>query len=550
MKVKVALLADSAIQFLSREIKKTAAAAGLELDLYEGPFGQIQPELLDPTSRASDADFVLILQSSEGLFRRYCSCPPAQRAGFAAEVADGLIKGASALLERKADARVIVSNFPELPDGIFGHYANKTEESFLYQVRQLNLNLTHWSRGESNGFILDFAALHTCYGSSYMTRPALWISSGIVISPDATPLVAGEVVKIISGQLGRANKCLICDLDNTLWGGVIGDDGLENIKIGNLGIGRAFSELQLWVRELGRRGILLVVCSKNEEALAKEPFDRHPDMILRLSDFAAFVANWHPKPENIRRIQPLLDIGYDSMVFLDDEPAERLAVKMEFPMIQVPDLPKDPADRLSFLRAVNLFEASSFTPGDRERHRHYQAESQRESVRTSAASYAEYLEKLNLRIEVGPLDALMVPRVFQLSQRSNQFNLRTVRYSEAAVRAMLDDASRSVLVARMQDRFEDYGIISVAFLARQSEALFVENWITSCRAFGRGLEKVMFEAMIAAANRDQAKRIVGEYIPTAKNLVGKDVFSKLGFQHADNLWIYELHSVPNEYRAA
>ena len=226
-------------------------------------------------------------------------------------------------------------------------------------------------------------------------------------------------------------------MDNTTWGGIIGDDGIEKIQIGTLGLGKAFTELQLWAKNLKERGIILAVCSKNTDHIAKEPFEKHPDMILRLEDIAVFVANWENKADNIRYIQSVLNIGFDSMVFLDDNPFERNLVRQELPEVTVPELPKDPAEYITYLQQFNLFETVSYSKLDSDRTSKYQEEAKRVGMKKSFASVDDYLGNLNMLAIAASFDDFNVPRIAQLTQRSNQFNLRTIRYTEKDVRDIM-----------------------------------------------------------------------------------------------------------------
>ena len=226
---------------------------------------------------------------------------------------------------------------------------------------------------------------------------------------------------------------MILDLDNTTWGGIIGDDGMENIQIGSLGIGKAFSEFQYWIKKLKNRGIIVAVCSKNTESVAKEPFEKHPDMVLRLSDISVFIANWDNKVDNIRQIQSILNIGFDSMVFLDDNPFERNIVRENIPEICVPELPEDPANYLEYLYGLNLFETVSFSNEDSARTKLYQIEAERAKVQKKFTNEDDFLKNLEMVSVIEPFNKFNTPRMAQLSQRTNQFNLRTIRYSEADI---------------------------------------------------------------------------------------------------------------------
>jgi FkbH-like protein len=356
------------------------------------------------------------------------------------------------------------------------------------------------------------------------------------------PLIAAKTVDVIAAMYGKFKKCLILDLDNTLWGGIIGDDGLENIQIGGLGIGKAFSEFQYWIKKLKNRGIILAVCSKNTEGVAKEPFEKHPDMVLRLDDIAVFVANWENKADNIRTIQSILNIGFDSIVFLDDNPFERNMVRENVPQITVPELPEDPADYLEYLYPLNLFETVSFSDEDATRTTQYQVEAQRAVLQKSFANEDEFLQSLDMLSLVQPFNKFNTPRVAQLSQRSNQFNLRTIRYTEADIEQISSAAGFFTFTFNLVDKFGDNGLIGVIILQKEDDStLFIDTWFMSCRVLKRGMENFTLNTIANFAKEKGFTNLKGEYIATAKNEITKDHYQKLGFVKKNNHWQLSLN---------
>jgi FkbH-like protein len=284
---------------------------------------------------------------------------------------------------------------------------------------------------------------------------------------------------------------------------VIGDDGLEGIQLGHgLGIGKAFTEFQMWVKKLKQRGIILCVASKNNEDTAKEPFLHHPDMILRLDDIAVFQANWETKVDNIRTIQRILNIGFDSMVFLDDNPFERSMVRDNIPGITVPELPEDPGLYLEYLYSLNLFETASYSQADKDRTKQYQVEAQRVSLAKTFHNEADFLKSLAMVSTVEGFTRFNTPRVAQLSQRSNQFNLRTVRYTEEDIARLAADPTVIDLSFTLEDKFGDNGLIAVIIMRPQdADTLFVDTWFMSCRVLKRGMENFTLNTMVRVAGR-------------------------------------------------
>jgi FkbH-like protein len=306
---------------------------------------------------------------------------------------------------------------------------------------------------------------------------------------------------------------------------------MAGIQLGHgLGIGKAFTEFQMWVKKLKQRGIIICVASKNNEETAKEPFEKHPDMVLKLDDIAVFQANWETKVDNIRTIQSILNIGFDSMVFLDDNPFERNMVRENIAGITVPELPEDPAEYLEYLYALNLFETASYSDLDKDRTKQYQVEAKRVSLSKTFANEADFLKSLHMVSTVGGFTKFNTPRVAQLSQRSNQFNLRTVRYTEADVSAMAANPDVIDLSFTLEDKFGDNGLIAVVVMKPQDkEALFVDTWLMSCRVLKRGMENFTLNTMVEQAKAKGYKWIIGEYLPTPKNKMVEQHYPNLGF---------------------
>lgn len=528
---RVALVGDTATQFLSEALRGEAIRRGYDINLFEAEYNQVERQFLDPSSElyTFNADYIVLFQSTHKWGELHSSldedgqCRMAdQRLDFIASICHN---------PQFVGKKLICMNYPEIEDTVFGSYANQVESSFTWQVRKLNYGLMQLARDEAGLFVCDIAGLQNKLGRDKMFASNVYVSTEMVLSVDALPYVASRVIDIISALRGQFKKCLILDLDNTLWGGVIGDDGLEGIQLGHgLGIGKAFTEFQMWVKKLKSRGIIVCVASKNNEDTAKEPFLKHPDMVLKLDDIAVFMANWETKVDNIRAIQQILNIGFDSMVFLDDNPFERNMVREHIPGITVPELPEDPGEYLEFLYGENLFETASYSGLDKDRTKQYQVEAQRVSLQKTFANEADFLKSLHMVSVVSGFTKFNIPRVAQLSQRSNQFNLRTVRYTEADVEAMAADKDVIGLSFTLEDKFGDNGLIAVVILKRQdAETLFVDTWLMSCRVLKRGMENFTLNTMVASARAAGYKYMVGEYLPTAKNKMVEQHYPGLGF---------------------
>ena len=547
--VRVALVGDTATQLLATALRGTAVERGFALDLYEADYNQVERQLLDPGSElyAHRPEYVVLFQSTHRLASLHASMAPSARTSLA----DERLAFVDAQAQNLANSgcHLLVLNYPELDDTVYGSYANSVEESLTWQVRKLNYGLMRLAREHHNLFVCDLCALQAKLGRDAMFAPNVYTSTEMILSVDCLPHVAARIADIIGAARGQVlHKCLILDLDNTLWGGVIGDDGLEGIQLGHsLGIGKAYTEFQQWVKKLRQRGVIICICSKNDDAKAREPFERHPDMVLRLDDVAVFCANWKSKPHNIRAIKEVLGIGYDSMVFIDDNPFERAMVREQIDGITVPDMPPDPAEWLEFLYGLNLFETASASQADADRTRQYQAEAERVRLSHTFADEDSFLASLAMESTVEGLTPFNIPRVAQLSQRSNQFNLRTVRYTEADLATIAADPDAIALCLGLADRLGDNGLVAVAIMRRAAErdTLMVENWFMSCRVLKRGMEAFTLNVIARTAIEAGYHRMVAEYRPTAKNGMVATLCPSLGMQavaESQNRWQLDLDS--------
>lgn len=527
---KIALLGDSATQNLSAAIKGYALEAGYNFDIYEADYNQIDLQLMDQSSEtySFNPQSILIYMCSEKLHETFCSTTFEDRESFA-EVMYAKISNYWSLINQHTATNILQFNFVNNHDGIFGNYALKTVSSFDYQLQKLNYLLSEESQKFKNIYLIDLNALQSKVGRSSFYDDKLYYIAKMAMTTDVLPMIAKSVVDVVKVLDGKIKKCVVLDLDNTLWGGVIGDDGLEGIQIGELGIGYAYTEFQMWLKELKNRGIILTICSKNNEDTAKDPFLKHPEMVLKLEDISMFVANWEDKATNIKHIQQTLNIGMDSIVFLDDNPFERNLVKSMIPEITVPELPEDPAYYLNYIKSLNLFETVSFSQEDQDRTRQYQAEASRTVLKQRFTSIDNYFENLKMKATVLPFDKFHYPRIAQLTQRSNQFNLRTIRYSEAEIEKIAENDCYVTLSFCLKDKFGDHGLISVVILEKQEETLFVNEWIMSCRVLKRSMEEFIINKVIGIARANGFKKVIGEYIKTSKNAMVERIYEKMGF---------------------
>jgi len=537
-KIKVALLGDSATQFLAKAIRGFGYEYQLDINVFDADFNQIDRQIFDAGSElySFNPEATIVFESGHKLLQKFNKTGEVGRKCFADKQLER-IRLLTETLQHKITTKIIFLNYAEEDDRVFGNFANKVESSFIFQVRKLNYLLSEFALGNSGFYICDISSIQNKAGRDFLFSPSIYINNEMVLSIDALPVVAASITQMISAFNGKFKKCIVLDLDNTLWGGIIGDDGLNTIQIGNLGIGKAFTEFQYWLKKLQQRGIITCICSKNTEAIAIEPFEKHPDMILRLKDISVFVANWETKVDNIKHIQRILNIGFDAMVFLDDNPFERDMVRQNIPDIAVPELPKDPAEYLEYLYSLNLFETVSYSGEDSKRTEQYKIESERVKVQASFANEDDFLKSLEMFSDVQPFNSFSIPRIAQLSQRSNQFNVRTIRYAEDELIQISMKEGYFTFSFTLVDKYGDNGLICAVILKeRQPNELFIDTWFMSCRVLKRGMENFVLNHIAAIALANNYQLIIGEYIATEKNQIVKDHYEKLGFDWNGSFW--------------
>jgi FkbH-like protein len=530
-RIRVAVLGDCATQHLTAILPVLFSRASIDARLFEAEYDSIELQVFDPSSDlyAFAPDAIVLLNSSGKLRKQYYSFGE-DKSGFAADVVRKITAVWDAI-GAQTRTTVIQSTFVVPTERLYGNFDNRVESSLYVCAQRINAALTREAQDRPALLINDLDYLASYVGKRSWLDETLWTVGKGLCALDHLPRVAQNVVDIVAATRGVGIKCVVLDLDNTLWGGTVGDDGVEGIRIGRLGDGEAFESFQCYLRELRRRGLLLAVCSKNDRAKALRPFQEHPDMVLREEDIAMFVANWDNKVDNIRHIHAALNIGFDSMVFVDDNPFERNLVRQFLPDVIVPEMPEDPAAYVACLSELNLFETASASSLDRDRTIAYRDQARRASSRLEFSSLEAYLVSLEMKARLARFDAFHLPRIAQLIQRSNQFNLTTRRYSEADCdRFMRDMNGCYPFWISLADRFGDNGLVLAAICRLGAGTFEIDSFLMSCRVLQRGVEQLAMNTIIDAARRHGVRRVVGRYLPTAKNAMVRDFYEQFGFE--------------------
>jgi FkbH-like protein len=543
--LRLTVLSSTTFDFIADALPAACARHGVAVELYVAPLDTIEAEAINPTSAAyqhhADATLVLVDHRWLGL-----ASPALERDPAAAiEAAMKRLGGVARALKANGAQTLILPTIAVPPQGLFGSLDRMVAGSVRAQVTAFNARLPELVR-EVGALLLDVAALAEEVGTARWFHAPAYNLYKLPFHSAAAPLFVDWLGRLLGSLRGKARKCLVLDLDNTCWGGVIGDDGLEGICIGpGSPEGESFHAVQQSALELKARGVILAISSKNDDANARAPFREHPDMALREKDIAVFQANWNDKATNLEAIAKTLSIGLDALVLLDDNPIERAQVRAALPMVAVPELPSDAAHYPSLLRAAGYFEAISFTDEDRTRAASYIANAQRVAVEAGAHNYGDYLAALEMNIHHAPFDAIGRARIAQLINKSNQFNLTTRRYSESEVSAMASDPSVFTLQTRLQDRFSSFGMIGVVIARPQDTGAWgIDTWLMSCRVLGRRVEEAMLDRLVKSARTAGIAMVHAEYVPTEKNGMVSEHFDKLGFtrlsEGADGVRRYEL----------
>ena len=550
--IRLAILTSATAGHLLPGLRVAALRRGMRLTTYLAEYGQYRQEVLDPGSGLAQFEPTAILFALDA--RHACAgFTPTDPAGRVAAMAEawvddlaGLWRHASATWGCTILQQALLPVFPAL----FGGNEHRLPGSGAAVVPRLNSLLR--DRADTAGadiVALDRQAAQD--GVSQWHDPVLWHRAKQEVHPACAPLYGDLVVRLLSAQQGRSFKCLVLDLDNTLWGGVIGDDGMAGIALGQgSALGESFIAFQAYAKDLSRRGIILAVCSKNDEANAMEVFDNHPDMVLRRADIGCFAVNWTDKAANLRDIASRLNIGLDALVFADDNLFERTIVRRELPMVAVPELPDDPAFYATTIAGAGYFESIRLTEDDVKRTGQYQANGRREILRESATDLDGYLRSLDMRLHWRRFDAVGQPRIVQLINKTNQFNLTTRRTTDEAVATLIADGATLTLQLRLLDSLGDNGVIGIVIGHPDGAAIVIDTWLMSCRVLGRGVERATLHLVAGEARRLGAAALTGVYVPTAKNGMVRDHYKNLGFTLAgespdlETRWTLDLATVP------
>ncbi len=533
--MRVSIFSDFSTQFIKKELDNKLSGLTNFLEISEYNYNPIESYFYgDDIENLKENDYFIILESTFYIYDKYLLS--IDKDVFSDKEFQRITSYLGQILNQ-SNSKIILSNYFEFNDKIYGNQSGKYSDSFVYQLRKLNFLISEFIQGYNNIQLLDINSIHGVYGLKFMVNQSLYTNYGVLFSMDGTKVISKNLTDIIKSSLSKIVKCIVVDLDNTIWGGIIGDDGIEKIQIGNVGIGKSFTLIQNWLKLIKNQGIVLCVCSKNDEEIAKSPFLNHPDMVLTLEDITIFIANWDNKDENIRVIKETLNIGYDSIVFLDDNKFERNLVKQSLPEVIVPNLPEDPVNYLDYLINENFMETDTLSKkGKLDRTNLYKTEFERVKLKKAFNNNNDYLKSLKMISSIEEINKFNIPRISELSKRTNQFNLTGIRFNESDLNEIMNSPKMFGFSFNLIDSFGSYGIVSYIILKyRPNSSIEIVNWGMSCRVFKRTLEQFIINQLVLKLK--DFNRIEGELIPTNKNKVLKSFLMELGILNKNRIVI-------------
>jgi FkbH-like protein len=533
MSRRLAILRSFTVEPVIPLLRAGAFLRGIDLSVYMGDFNAYAQEILDASSALYrfEPDTVLLAAQTRDvapdLWSEFADLNPEQVQAAVTRVADSFRSQLTAFRSHsRADLIVHSLELPQTPAR--GILDTQSEPNQLDAIRRINHELSRVVRGQTGVYILDYDSLVARHGRLEWHDERKWLSVRMPIEANHLVYLADEWLRFVVPLAGRKCKVLVTDLDNTLWGGVIGEDGMAGIKLGIEYPGAAYRNVQRAMLDLYARGILLAVASKNNPTDAMQVLEQHPAMLLRPSHFAALRVNWNDKVQSLREIAAELNIGIDAVAFIDDNPAERQWVQGQLPEVTVIDLPDDPASFAAALRDCPVFERTSVSSEDRERGRYYAEQRLRTELEQTATTREDFLRSLQMEVRIELVKPETVGRVAQLTQKTNQFNLTTRRYSEQQVSEMASQDDWHVYTAQVLDRFGDNGLVGVAITHRQGDVCEVDTFLLSCRVIGRTVETSLLVTVAEQASSEGAAKLVGQFLPTKKNAPAKDFYPSHG----------------------
>ena len=548
-KINVGILASFSLNGIEETLRVKCAQKGIDCRTYVGDYNQYNQEIFKSDSKLFQFNpqlTFLILDIRHILGELYFlpySISASERKEFVETKVDEIKKLVETFLYN-SNSKLVITSF-QIP--VYSPYGiNEQKEDFGMKqlVYEINNKIRHELKDQPLVFIYDFNEFVMKFGEYNVFNYQDYFFGDIKISIDYIPKFTDELLGYVNAVMGITKKCIVLDLDNTLWGGIIGEDGFDNIKLGDDAVGRSFVEFQKRLLALNQRGIILAINSKNNFEDAMEVIKKHPSMILREDNFACMKINWDDKVTNLQEISKELNIGLDSMVFFDDDLINQEFVKTSLPEVLVVELPNDSSQFAQIITKMKEFDVLKITEEDVKRNEMYSVQKKRTELKNKIVDFDEFLKQMNIEVNVKKADSFTIPRISQLTLKTNQFNLTTKRYQQEEISSFSSDKDRIVECVQVSDKFGDNGITGVYIIEKKdSKEWIIDTFLLSCRIMGRKVEEAMLYQIIEKAKNLGIKRIKGKFIPTKKNKPAENFYSDCGFKKEGDYWVFNTDQV-------
>jgi len=543
-KVKIAILSSFTVTGLAETIKVKCNKINVNCSTYVSGYNQYNQEILNSKSDLYKfkPEIVFLIIDSKNIFKDeydfFYEKNLDQRKEIVEEKLDEIINLAKTFV-KKTNNKIVISNLPIPSYSHLGIFETK-DYGISQMILEFNEKLNTRLKNEDSIYVYDLLQFFYRFGEQNIAEPRKIAIGDIKITFDYLPYLAEEFISYIKPYLGLNKKCIVLDLDGTLWGGIVGEDGFDGIKLGPEPPGNIFMDFQRWILALHHRGIILAINSKNNPEEALKVIREHKYMILKEEHFAAMRINWVDKIQNMKEIAEEINIGLDSIVFFDDDPRNCEIVKTALPQVLTINLPKDPSLYLSLIQKMNDFNVLKITNEDKKRGQMYYQQKQRSQLKNETVNLEKYLEKLGTKVTIKNADQATIPRISQLTMKTNQFNLTTKRYPEEEIKKMVNDSQMKVVCAQVEDKFGDNGITGTFIIKiKNKKEWHIDTFLLSCRVIGREVEQTIMSFIINEAKKEGLEKIVAEFIPTKKNSPASDFLDKCGFKKKGKFWIFD-----------
>jgi len=554
--IKIAILGSFTLNGLAEVLQVKCAELNTKLVSYVGKYNQYNQEILNSKSHLYqfNPDITFLLLDTRSILGDTYYFPYNASVSERKKIIDEKFLELEHLIsyfKQTSKSKLIITNFNIPVYSPYGIYENKIEFNLKKMVMELNTKLEDIIQKENSTFLFDFDGFIRKFGEAHVFNYRQYFFGDIKVGIDYLPHLGHELMGYVKPVLGLSKKCIVVDLDNTLWGGVIGEDGFNGIKLGPYTQGRPFLELQKILLALNKRGIILAINSKNNYDDAIHVIREHPYMLIKEENFASTRINWEDKISNIQEIANELNIGLDSIVYLDDDPINRELMKASLPQILTVDLSRDPSEYGQCITDLNDFNLLQITEDDIKRSKMYNEEQQRKEFKKNIPDLENFLQKMNIKVLIKNGDNFTIPRISQLTLKTNQFNLTTKRYQEEEIKNMVNDKKFLVECAQVSDKFGDNGITGVCIVKKNDKEWNIDSFLLSCRIIGRGVEEGILGHILEQAKKEGVSKVVGQYIQTKKNEPCKDFYQKYGFEKDGEYWSFNLKNtikIPNHLK--